>query len=386
MQKTNTTLKTNLYDIIVNDLSKKIDNKDFSYDKPICTEKSLSEDYNVSRITAKRAITELEQRGILYRKRGCGSFVSSGVTSTNDIISVKSPVNPMNFSLLLPYDATKSGLIDVVDIVNSELNAIGYSLAIYITNANTIKEKVSLKRLLLQETNGLIYYPFTNEIYLDELNGLILDGKPVIIIDKTTDCPYIHNIVSCNSEGTRTLTEHLISLGHKNIVFLTNVPIEKASTVRDRFGGFLQAMREHGLPATKNSLISLNGNIEYPSNEDYTASDQLCRIVKQLYNNKTTAIEAENDGIAYALLAACRQLSLRVPEDISICGFDNTKWSQISATCITTIVQDFAEMGKQISQLLIQSIDTPNIAIKKITIPVQMIVRASTDKPRLLSD
>lgn len=382
MAKQSTVFKTNLYDIIISDLLKKIDSKEFSYTKPFCTEKSLSESYNVSRITAKRAITELEQRGILYRKRGCGSFVVSGVSASNDYTTAKAAVNPMTYSLLLPYDATKGGFIDVVDIVNNKLNSIGYSLAIYITNTNTIKERVSLSRILQQETNGLIYYPFTNEIYLDVLNELILTEKPVIIMDKTTDCPYIHNIVSDNSDGSRMLTEHLISLGHKNIAFITNVPIEKTSTVRDRFSGFLQSMRSHGLTANKNSLISMNGAIEFPTSENYTASEQLCKIVKQLYNNNITAIEAENDGIAYAILAACSQLSIRVPEEMSICGFDNIIWSQLSSTPITTIVQDFKEIGNQISRLLIQSLEEPQSEITKINVPVQMIIRASTAAPR----
>lgn len=67
--------KTPFYQIIIDDILAQIAAGSFSYDQPICTENSLIEQYGFSRITVRRAMTELENRGILYRKRGVGSFV-----------------------------------------------------------------------------------------------------------------------------------------------------------------------------------------------------------------------------------------------------------------------------------------------------------------------
>lgn len=370
-----------LYEVIVDDLLEQIKRNDFSYDIPICTEKLLSEKYGVSRITAKRAITELEQKGILFRTRGVGSFVSPGVDITSSFAPLPGKsLDLKTFALQIPFIVTAGGVIDTVQVISDFLDEGGYSLGVYISNKNAAKEKASLKRLTTQHINGLIYYPFTNQIHLELLNELVLEGKPVIIIDKTTDCPYIHNVTSDNFEGGRLLTEHLISLGHKNIAFLCNAPLEKTSSIRDRFGGFLNAMKQHGQNPGANSLINMNGSLGAEGAE----SPVLDAAVRRLHSNGITAIEAENDAVAFSILRSCQKLGLRVPEDISICGFDDNMWSRNTTPAITTIAQDFQGIGKAVSALLKDLLTTPNMPAKKVVIPVQLIVRGSTaipDKP-----
>lgn len=68
-----------LYQVVIDDIMESIQSGAFSFDHPICTESKLMEKYNISRITARRAMTELENKGILYRKRGVGSFVSRDI-------------------------------------------------------------------------------------------------------------------------------------------------------------------------------------------------------------------------------------------------------------------------------------------------------------------
>ena len=76
-----TDIKKPKYEVIIDDILAKSRNNDFSYETVLCTEMQLTEEYGVSRITAKRALTDLEQRGVLYRKRGVGSFVARNALS-----------------------------------------------------------------------------------------------------------------------------------------------------------------------------------------------------------------------------------------------------------------------------------------------------------------
>lgn len=377
----NQTTKKNLYEIIIDDIYSRIQKGDFSYDEPICTEKQLSLQYNVSRITAKRAITDLEHQGILYRKRGVGSFVArdSAVKRPNTP-AASQPSN--SFTFLLPFDVAKGGLIDTVTEISAKLNTFGYFIGMYITGDNASKEKYTIRQLLEQNTAGIVYYPKSNKIYLDLLNNFVINGKPVIIIDKTTDCSYIHNVVSDNFEGGKLLTEHLISLGHKKITFLSNASIDETSSVRDRFGGYIHTLRKYGISTNAENIVNGLGFLTESAAVSQASNPQLNAVIKGLYDSGVTAIEAENDQVAYSVILSCRELGLNVPKDISICGFDNTAWAQKTDIGITTVSQDFPEIGRQVSQILLSSLKDPSYPPQKIIVPVKLIPRGSTQPPK----
>ncbi len=265
--------------------------------------------------------------------------------------------------------------------VSTSLNKAGYFMGIYITSENASKEKYTIRQLLELNIAGIVYYPKSNRIYLDLLNNFVINGKPIVIIDKTNDCSYIHNVVSDNFEGGKLLTEHLISLGHKKIAFLSNASIDETSSVRDRFGGFIHTLRKHGISVNMDNVASSLGFLTEHTAISHTSNPQLNSVISRLYNNGVTAIETENDQVAYSVIWACKELNIRVPEDMSICGFDNTVWAQKTEMGITTVSQDFQETGKQVSQILLSSLKDPAYPTQKCMIPVKLIVRGSTLPP-----
>ena len=101
---------------------------DFSFDESFCTEKMLSEQHHVSRITAKRAIEDLEQQGILYRKRGVGSFVSRSLSPDS-----KATDTPKMISLLLPFATTQGNISEAIGSLSAVLAECGYFLSIHVT-------------------------------------------------------------------------------------------------------------------------------------------------------------------------------------------------------------------------------------------------------------
>lgn len=367
------------YEIIKDDILTQIRKNNFSYSEPLCTEKQLSHQYQVSRITAKHALTDLEQMGVLYRKRGVGSFVApNAANNLNRLVPPKHITSKM-VSFLLPFDITKGGMFQTVEVVNNTLNANGCIMSIYVSGA---KEKSNLRLLLSQNLSGLIYYPERDKIHLELLNEFVFMNIPIIVIDKTTDCPYIHNIVSDNFEGGRLLGEHLIQLGHRNITFFTTAPLEETSTVRNRFAGFLRALHEAGIqPASSNFVY-------YPqklTEEDCLVQNNspLQDTLRTLYQAGVTAIIAENDRVAQLISMACTAMNIRIPEDISLCGFDND--DAIRNLNITTIGQNFTRMGQEIGRIFTEFMNNPDYPIQKITIPVELFPRSSTNVPRILS-
>lgn len=371
-----TDIKKPKYEVIIDDILAKIRNNDFSYETVLCTEMQLTEEYGVSRITAKRALTDLEQRGVLYRKRGVGSFVARNALSNLNHQPQPTAASKM-VSFLLPFAISQGGMFETIKTVNSALNDSGYLMSIYISDVSAAKEKSNIRLLLSQNISGLIYYPVRDNINLNLINEFVFAKIPVIIIDKYTDCPYIHNVVSDNAAGGRLLTEHLTNLGHKKIGFLTTAPVDDTSTVRNRFGGYLQQMLASGLTPDPANIVCT----PYEVTEEDVASDDsiFCDAVRRLYLSGVTAILTENDLVAKYAILACRKLNIRVPEDMSICGFDN---QEIAAEYdITTIRQNFTAIGNEISRLMLDSINGTSSAAQKVMVPVELIVRGSTCEP-----
>ena len=365
------------YEIITDDLITKIKNNDFTYDTVLCTEKQLSEQYNVSRITAKRALTDLEQRGILYRKRGVGSFVArNALNNLNAPLHLQAESKMVSF--LIPFDITKGNMFDAIKIINNELSENGYLMSIYISDISSVKETANIRLLLTQNISGLIYYPMRDKINLNLLNNFVFAHIPVVLIDKSTDCPYIHNVTSDNYEGGRLLTEHLINLGHKRIGFLTTAPIEETSSVRNRFGGYFQQLSSSGIPIQQTDYVCVP--YEVTEEDVFSEHSLFCDAIRRMYASGITAILTENDRVAQLAILACNRMDIRVPGDLSICGFDD---SDIAKDCnITSIKQNFHAIGEQVSKILLSAMRSPAAPIQNISIPVELVVRGSTGAPQ----
>ena len=216
------------YEIIKEALLERIRTGQFSSDAVFCTEKMLSEQYEVSRITAKRAIEDLEQQGILYRKRGVGSFVSQKIPPVSSSASETDSKSKM-VSLLLPFATTQGNISETIGSLSAALAEKGYFLSIHITGSSSPKERATLELLRSQNIAGLVYYPKRDNIHLEQLNDFLFANRPVVIIDKQTDCPYLNNVVCDNYDGGRQLTRHLLEQGHRNIAFFTTAPLSETA-------------------------------------------------------------------------------------------------------------------------------------------------------------
>jgi DNA-binding LacI/PurR family transcriptional regulator len=365
------------YEQITNHLLEQIASGAFRYDEPFITEKKICDTYKVSRITAKRAITDLENRGLLYRKRGVGSFVTRNPSGLTSLQAVTTNNTSKTIAFLLPFDVSKGGLFDTVEATNRILGEKGYFLSIYISSPNNTKEKNTLKLLLDQQISGLVYYPTRDRINLDLLNEFIFQNKTVVVIDKDINCPYIQNIVSDNFHGGWLLAEHLHQLGHTNISFFTTAPIDSTSSVQGRFGGYLCYLQSQGIEIGTKHLVYYPHHLD----EDTITTAEYERFrhyIRRQIEIGFTAFICENDQVAFFVQRACLELGVSIPEDVSICGFDNSKWSTDATIGITTVSQNFTYIGETIGKVLLNSLGNPKISVQKIVTPVDLIVRKST--------
>ncbi|WP_326765687.1 LacI family transcriptional regulator [Streptomyces sp. NBC_01591] len=173
-----------------------------------------------------------------------------------------------------------------------------------------------------------------------------------------------------NRGGGRRLTEHLLSLGHRRIGYVAG-PLERTTT-RHRLEGHRDAMRAAGFTGDEERL-TVHG--PYDRRSGYDATLELLR-----HEPEVTAVVAANDTVALGASAAIRDRGLRIPEDISVAGFDDLPFSVDAVPALTTVRLPLFEAGARAGRLAMGKETPPPGGIA--TIAAELMVRGSTAPPR----
>ena len=372
-----------LYLIITEDILRIIERGEFSFDHPICTESKIMEQYEVSRITARRAMTELENRGILYRKRGVGSFVSRDIYQHTQKVASNSKL----FAFIFSFDVSKSGLSDAFQAANNLLIQHGYAASIYITEEDEMhRARVFLEQLINTDIAGVAYYPKTMNVHLELLNTLAFKGRPVVLIDLPSPARYISSVSSANFEGSLMAMQHLIELGHRRIAYVAGLTAEDRKTVADRMDGYVLALTRAGITPDADLIITSLTEAFRRSPGSSGLPTQMHETVKTLRTKGVTAVLCEHDQLAFEFAMACREMQICVPDDMSICGFDHSEWAFMLPEGFTTVKQDMAEVGTKVAQLLLAGVNAHLAPAEQIVIPTQLVIGGTTGLvPSLIS-
>ena len=198
------------------------------------------------------------------------------------------------------------------------------------------------------------------------IKKIINEGYKVALMDDDaySKCMIVN---ADNFSGAYNATKYLIDLNHTNIAHITG-DIEKFSAI-ERVNGYKKALQDSNI-SVKNEFIINSSFIE---EEGYSATKKLLS-----QNNKPTAIFASNDKIAIGAIKAIKEAGLKVPEEISIIGFDDIEECKYLNPQLTTIKMDLAKMAEVVTDLIITSIEYDNKKSNNYyTVPVNLIERDS---------
>ena len=219
---------------------------------------------------------------------------------------------------------------------------------------------------------------------LSRLGGTLVDGAiivtptvvdapgtiPVVAVDPHTGQCALPTVDVDNAAGAVLATEHLLALGHRRIGYLGGRPDLESARLRE--SGFRQAMAAAGVPVDED-LMDVGG---YRAE---TATAPARALLER--PDRPTAIFAANDISALATICVADSLGLRVPEDLSVVGFDNVPESALSEPPLTTVAQPLHEMGSIALRMLVALIDGPGDQPADVHLPTEMVVRSSTAPP-----
>ncbi|WP_374017209.1 substrate-binding domain-containing protein [Paenibacillus thiaminolyticus] len=361
-----------LYALIIDDIKRKIEEGMYTVHQQIPTEMELADQFGVSRITSKRALLELERSGYIYRKRGSGSFVKERAGNKESFLGGTTSAPQRIISMILPYMAA-NGHLDYMRGAAEYLESKGYYLSIHCTDWNPEKEKELLTRLPKHGFLGIILYPISSIHNMEVLNLHYVDQYPIVTMDQYYDSIPVPSVCSDNFRGGYIAAQRLIELGHRRIAFVSSIGIEYRSSVRDRYFGYCQALKDGGLPSDAELVITdFYRQVNGENKEAFYAE-----MIQILLARKATAIQAEHDELALDLLRVCLGSNIQVPEQLSLVGFDDEEVSRHFEVPLATVLQNKYEIGRRAAEAVIDLIEDRKPGKKRMLVPIMLQERQS---------
>lgn len=192
-------------------------------------------------------------------------------------------------------------------------------------------------------------------------------GKPVVFIDCGEGA--YDNIGIEDYEGGKLITEFVLKQGHRKIAFLCDRKNPVSSTL-DRFQGYCDALKSYGIEYQ-------NKDYYYLPDDKNMRREMLREFAGRIRKEGYTAAFVVSDYLANEVITVLSAEGLRVPDDISVTGFDDNMYARLSVPPLTTVRQSVYEKGKQAVKLLMQRIMGEEVLVNSFRLPVELIVRDS---------
>ncbi|MDO4259441.1 MAG: LacI family DNA-binding transcriptional regulator [Actinomycetaceae bacterium] len=279
------------------------------------------------------------------------------------------------------------------------LSQDGCIMALSSTNSDIDTEARLLRTFANQSPRGLLLTPSDPE--LTTARELVLRGIPVVLFD-CPDTPEDMSSVNVDDRaGAQLAIRHLLNLGHRNIAFL-NGP-SKVRQAKDRFNGAKGSIEYHNARSNSNATLTLHEtsaftieagratmrsllqdhNIPFHQGINGASTPNSSLTPHFLPTNFPTAIFCANDLIAFGAMTVLRDAGIRIPEDVSLVGFDDIPLAPQVSVPLTTIRQPMDELGWAAASLLLEA-RKPGARIRHERFYPTLENRASTAPPRPL--
>ena len=261
---------------------------------------------------------------------------------------------------LIVADISTTFFSQVARGVEDTMRRAGYNVFICNTDDKIEDEKFHWDALISRGVDGIIISPANlKPRYLQKLLGA---GVPIVFIDRCLPSLRASYVITDHFSGGYQMTKYLLSLGHRRIAYV------RGEVEMGRFYGYRQALKEYGIPVD-NSLTPV---CDFTIEGGKKAAKKLVRM-----EHPPTAIFCVNDPVALGAMKAIREHGFRIPEDISLAGFDNADFAEFLQPPLTTVHQSKYELGEEAAKILLQEMNGKLREPKKIEIKPVLVIRDS---------
>ena len=265
-----------------------------------------------------------------------------------------------------PFFAEISRVIEDVGFEN------GYSVILCNSDGDLNKEQAYINLLISKQVDGVIFIASGSK--QDLLEELITNKIQVIVADRKIPQSMADVVLVNNEQGGYIASGHLVALGHERIGCISG-PSDLTPSA-DRVKGYERALSEANIPIQDELIVA--GDLRYQGGEK--AMQRLLEL-----NTPPTAVFASNDMMAIGAMRAIHNAGLRIPEDVSLVGFDDIPLAAALFPALTTVSQPMTELAQLTAKRLIDRIQNSeeNFNPQQYILETELIVRDSCAPPRM---
>jgi LacI family transcriptional regulator len=245
---------------------------------------------------------------------------------------------------------------------------VEYTVLLGSSELSPEKEIRSIQMLINQQVEGLIISPLQSaDVDFSYISDLIREGRPLVMLNTVKN--FITNVVDVdNVDAARTAALYLIGMGHKHIAYFSG-PNHSIHS-EERMDGMRQALVDHGLLLRPEDILDAGSSIETGFQAGLKKFSE--------GSDQPTAVLCYNDLVAVGLVNALADLGRKMPEDVSVVGFDDIEFCEHMKVPLSSVHIPAYEIGRAAGELLIRQIRSPGMfRLEKITIETRLVQRAS---------
>jgi DNA-binding LacI/PurR family transcriptional regulator len=311
--------------------------------------------FGISRATVDKVHSVLEQEGLIVKEQGRGTFVASAERHT--VTRIIGCAGVATFHRHLSY------YLRLMQGMQEVMHREGYELLILNPGSHSIAwEKIDA---VLSCTD------------FEEVKKSLPPKMP--IVNLLLDTPDASTVIADDYRGVRLAVEHLLRLGHRRIGYL----LEDDALTEERLRGYHDAMDAAGIKSPASWVRRL---ISYHEAEEFKGRGRESMRLWLDGNWSSlglTALLAQNDRAAVGMLEALQSAGIRVPQELSLMGFDSTDECELTTPRLTSVAVPLAEIGAKGAELLLEEMAGAAASRQTVVLPTQLVVRESTAPPRV---
>lgn len=347
-----------------------IKNGIFKANEKIPSERELAKKYNISVLTVNKALSNLVSKGVVYRKNGVGTFVSSEFSKFIRYGNRQNKLGLVIFGEVKKFEGKVfSGIVDEIKEIKSDNNIEIISCENQRHLRLQIQEIIKSKSL-----EGLLFLHLAGYNYGIELCKA--NSFPYVILDMPLIREGYNFILRDHKKGAYNIVEYLIKLGHKKIACIrgeVTIPFAHDWEIA-KFYGYREALEKHGLTFDEELVEE---TVEFTEEAGGVAIKEILKRRKDF-----TAVFATNVMKAVGVMKTLLSMGIKIPTDISVAGFNNISPISIYEVPLTTVDVPDYEVGREGVKLLLDIINKYETSPVYREVETKLIIRDSTSKPK----
>ena len=349
-----------IYLRIATDLQRKIKCGQTGPDGFVASEHELVREYQVSRVTVRRATEHLVAQELVVRYPGKGIYLRVPAEKKTSVWVVLDN---------LAWDSC----IQLCQGVKTRAAEYGWDVQIHDGHGSQEYNAGLLRKISLNPSrvDGVILMAWHAPAFFELAFEIKKAGIPVVVADYQAGELCVDSVVSDNYAGGYEVGRFLAQKGHRTIGFIGDA---ETSTVRRRLEGFRDALADHGIVLPRSRIVSL-----YPDDRFADWGGVVRRAADELFSGKAvpSAVFCSCDAVARSVYKYCESRKLKIPDDVSVVGFDNDPLAEWLSPGLTTVAQAFNAMGCETVDMLKRRMAAPESGVRSVVLPIRLIERKS---------